>query len=127
MKPRPVEYVDDYISGSAITIDINGTIKEALNLMEKNHTDFLVVTKQDVPVFILKAYQAMLKNPEDNIQSLVDEGKLEAATIVESGSLWSNNVQKLKDTTVLIVADTTHPNPQLRGTISTYDLKIQKR
>lgn len=84
---QPTEYVDEYISGSAYTIDANGTIQQAREILSKNNADFLVVTKNNMPIHILKKYQTLAVKPNTLIVDLAREGRLKPAEIVESGAL----------------------------------------
>lgn len=127
MIDRPTEYVDEYISGSAHTINVNDTIQQAREIMNTKNTDFLVVTEDNMPVYILKRYQTLGVKPNTQIGSLAHTGKLKPAEVVESGTPWSNVAPRLGHSTVLVVTDTTTKVPQICGTISTYNVKWKRR
>lgn len=123
----PPEYVDEHITERAYTIDENDTIQQARDEMKRNETEILVVTHNDMPVYILQKYQTFEEKPDTQIVKLASMGKLKPAEVVQSGALWSSVVPRLGRSTVLVVADTTTKVPQIRGTITTYSVKWKKR
>ena len=127
MVDEPTEYVDQYISGSTHTINVNDTIQQARKIMNTKNTNFLVVTEDSMPTHILKRFQTLGVKPNTQIRSLAQTGKLKPAEIVESGTPWSNVAPRLRYDTVIVVMDTTTKAPQIRGTVSTYNVKWQAR
>jgi hypothetical protein len=124
-----MQIVDDLITSPAHSIDENATIQQSKNRMSELNTDFLVVTRDNRPVYVLKKAETVLPKPTDTIAKIAQQGKIDPAVVVESGSLWTSAIPKLSENTLLVVADTRTSPPQLRGVISTYEMnwKAQRK
>lgn len=125
----PPQTVDDFITSQAYSIDENAKIQESRSKMKELNTDFLVVTRNNEPVYVLRKVETAFLNPSDTIVKIVRQGKLDPAIIVESGTSWSSTIHRLRENTLLIVVDTKTSPPQIRGAISTYEMnwKAQRR
>ena len=125
----PTQIVDDLITSPAHSIDENATIKQSKNRMSELNTDFLVVTRDNIPVYVLREVETVFLKPTDTIAKIAQQGKIDPAVVVESGSLWASAIPRLRENTLLVVADTRTSPPQLRGVISTYKMnwKAQRR
>ncbi len=125
----PPQIVDDFITSPAYSIDENATIQQSKSKMKQLNTDFLVVTRDDKPVYVLREVETVFLKPTDTIVKIARQGKIDPAVVVESGSLWSSTIARFRENTLLIVADTRTSPPQLRGAISTYEIdwKAQRR
>ena len=125
----PPQIVDDFITSPAYSIDENATIRESNSKMKKLNTDFLVVTRNDEPVYVLRKVETVFLNPSDTIVRIARQGKLDPAIIVESGASWASTIPRLRENTLLIVVDKRTRPPQIRGALSTYEMnwKAQRR
>jgi CBS domain-containing protein len=125
----PQKIVDDFITKPAYSIDENATIKQGKAKMKELNTDFLVVTRNNKPEYILREVDTVFLKPDDTIAKIAHQGKLDSAVVIESGSLWASTIPRLSENTLLIVVDTKAQPPQLRGAISTYEMnwKAQRR
>ncbi len=125
----PPQIVDEFITKPAYSIDENATIQKSISKMKQLNTDFLVVTRDNVPVYILREVETVFLKPTDTIAKIASQGKIDPAVVVESGSLWSSIIPRLRENTLLIVADTRTSPPQIRGAISTYEMnwKAQRK
>ena len=125
----PSKIVDDVITSPAFSIDENATIQQSKEKMDELNTDFLVVTRDNLPVYVLKKGETAFAKPTDTISKIARQGKIDPAVVVESGSLWASAIPRLRENTLIIVADTRTRPPQLRGVISTYKMnwKAQRR
>ena len=125
----PPQIVDDFITKPAYSIDENATIQQGKAKMKELNTDFLVVTRDNVPVYVLREVETVFLKPTDTIAKIAKQGKIDPAVVIESGSQWTSTIPRLRENTLLIVVDTRTKTPQLRGAISTYDMnwKAQRR
>ena len=125
----PSQIVDDFITSPAFSIDENATIQQSKEKMDELNTDFLVVTRESLPVYVLRKVETTFAKPTDTISKIARQGKIDPAVVVESGSLWSSAIPRLRENTLIVVADKRTSPPQLRGVISTYEMnwKAQRR
>ena len=125
----PQQIVDDFITSPAYPINENATIEEAKSKMKELNTDFLVVISNNSPVYVLKEVETVFLKPTDTIAKIARQGKIDPAVVIESCTPWSSAIPRLRENTLLIIADTKTSPPQLRGAISTYELnwKAQRR
>ena len=125
----PMQIVDDLITSPAHSIDENATIQQSKNRMSELNTDFLIVTRDNIPVYVLREVETVFQKPTDTIAKIARQGKIDPAVVVESGSLWTSTIPRLRENTLIVVADTRTSPPQLRGVISTYEMnwKAQRR
>lgn len=125
----PPQIVDDFITSPAYSIDENATIQQSKSKMKELSIDFLVVTRNNTPVYVLREVETVFLKPTDTIAKIARKGNVDPAVVVESGSLWASAIPRLRESTLLIVIDTRTSPPQLRGAISTYKMnwKAQRR
>ena len=119
----PPQVVDEVMKSPVYSIDINATIQQSKSKMKELDTDFLVVTRNNSPAYVLKKVETLILNPTDTIAKIARQGKIDKAVVVESGSLWASAIPRLAETTLLIVADRTTSPPRLLGVISAYEPK----
>jgi len=125
----PPQIVDDFITSPAYSIDENATIQQSKAKMKELKTDFLVVTRNNRPIYVLREVETVFLKPNDTIAKIAHQGKIDPVVVVESGALWASTIHRLRENTLLIVADTKTSPPQIRGAISTYEMnwKAQRR
>ena len=64
---RPPQIVDDFMTSLAHPINENATIQQSKNKMKELNTNFLVVTKDNKPKYILREADIAFKKPNDTI------------------------------------------------------------
>ncbi|KON33477.1 MAG: hypothetical protein AC479_04320 [miscellaneous Crenarchaeota group-6 archaeon AD8-1] len=60
-------------------------------------TDFLILTKQHFPIYILRKVDTMLSEPEDTIEKVASEGNIDPTVIIESGYPYRAAIPRLKE------------------------------
>jgi len=125
----PPQIVDDFITSPAYSIDENATIQQSKSKMKELNTDFLVVTRDNSPVYVLREVETVFLKPTETIAKIARQRKMDPVVVVKSGSLWASTIPRLRENTLLIVADTKTSPPQLLGAVSTYEMnwKAQRR
>lgn len=125
----PPQIVDDFITSPAYSIDEKATIQQSKAKMKELNTDFLVVTRNNRPIYVLREVETVFLKPNDTVAKIANQGKIDPAVVVESGALWASTIPRLRENTLIIVADTKTSPPQIRGAISTYKMnwKAQRR
>ena len=119
--------VDTYINADALTIDETKTLTDARKLMARENTDFLVVTRQDKPVYILKYRKLIRMDPKSTISDAFGADKEEKRDFVGTGSLWMKALKKFKYRTVIVVLDSSKKKTKICGAIKGDEAKRQMR
>jgi CBS domain-containing protein len=118
----PEKTVNDMITNKKIySIEINKTIQHAENLMNEYNTSFLIVTREHNPKYVLKKAKLWIFDPNDKIEKIANEEKIDKIVTVNNGSSWKSAIPKLAKSSLLVVVDTKISPPQLIGVIDVGD------
>ncbi len=119
---RLLEEVDKYITDRDLhTVDLNHTVKQAREIMDKEETDSLIVLKNGNPKYVLKKIYIIGKDPSKKLESLLDEGLLRDIVVTERGSSYTSAMDEMakRKASEIVVVESLRDNPQrIYGKIS---------
>lgn len=125
MKP---DVIDEIMTASVVKIEESETLKAADNLMNSRSRTRLVVTKDNVPISILRDRDIWGKNLDQTIKEAFKENGLKTAVKVPIGTIVGDKIrQEIIDNSIIVVTDS--EGKVIYGVVTADDMNklIQKR
>lgn len=100
---RPPEFVENFMTTPVYEIDEQRKVEEALKKMQSEGTEFLVATKNGVPVGILEEWKIWGVDKNKNVKNIED--KLLPVFTVRSRTLLKSVMQQLREENAVVLDD----------------------
>lgn len=100
---RPPEFVENFMISPVYKIDEKDTIQKAQKSMESNRTEFLIVTRNDMPVGILEDWRTWDVEKNKTIEYIRD--KLLPVSTFRKDTPIQRVTQQLRGKTAVVIDD----------------------
>lgn len=100
---RQSEFVENFMVKPVYKIDEKDTIQKAQKSMESNRTEFLIVTRNDIPIGILEDWRTWDVEKTKTVEHIRD--KLLPVSTVRKGTTVQRVTQQLKGKTAVVIDD----------------------